>query len=127
LRKGERAIDAVEKARQIAQIASDAKAEDIVLLDVAAVSSITDYFVFATGLSPNHLRAVARQVEDAMRTQGMKPAHVDGMQANGWLVLDYGNVIVHAMLADVRRYYDVERLWGDAPRTEWSEAAAAAT
>lgn len=115
-------IEAIEKARCAAQIAWEGKAEDISVLDVSRISTVTDYYVFCTGLSQTHLRSLGRRIEDAMRELGVRPDHVDGLEASGWLVFDYGNVIVHAMLADVRRYYDIERLWGDAPRAEWAEA-----
>lgn len=104
----------------MAQAASEGKAEQIVLLDVSEVSTITDFFVVLTGSSQNHLRALAGRIEDQMRAAGVKPTNVDGYQSKGWLVLDYGNVIVHAMLEETRRYYDLERLWGDARQVEWA-------
>ena len=90
------------------------------VLDVRGISPITDFFVIFTGTSANHLRAVAQRVEDDLAAHGERPAHVDGFQGGGWLVIDFGNVIAHAMLGDTRKFYDLERLWGDAPQVEWA-------
>ena len=93
------------------------KAEDIVVLDVRKISSITDYFVIATGTSEPHLRAIADEIQDKLREEhGLRPRAVDGTLQTAWLVLDYFDVIVHVMRADVRKLYDLETLWGDAAR-----------
>jgi ribosome-associated protein len=93
------------------------KAEDIVVLDVRKISSITDYFVIATGTSEPHLRAIADEIQDKLREEhGLRPRAVDGTLHTAWLVLDYFDVIVHVMRADVRKLYDLETLWGDAAR-----------
>lgn len=107
-------------AETIARLASEGKAENIVILDVQGISNVTDYFVILTGTSQTHLRALARRIEDGLRDQGIKPASIDGARTTGWVAIDYGSVIVHAMTEDSRQLYDLERLWGDAPRTEWN-------
>lgn len=107
-------------AETVARIASEAKAEDIAILEVSNVSSIADYFVILTGTSQNHLRAIARRIEDELRDQGVRPASIDGARTTGWVAIDYGAVIVHAMTQDSRQLYDLERLWGDAPKREWA-------
>lgn len=107
-------------ADSVARIASDAKAQDIAILDVRNISSIADFFVILTGTSQNHLRAIARRIEDELREEGVKPASVDGARTTGWVAIDYGAVIVHAMTQDSRQLYDLERLWGDAPKREWA-------
>ena len=104
----------------MARAASDGKAEEITILDVKRVSNVTDYYVIFTGSSQTHLRALAKRLEDEMDARGVKAAQVDGYQSSGWLVLDYGDVIVHAMLSDSRQYYELERLWGDAPELAWA-------
>lgn len=83
------------------------------------MSSVTDFYVIFTGTSQTHLRALGKRIEDALGKTREKAHNVDGYQNTGWLVLDYGNVIVHAMLNDSRRYYELERLWGDAPVVAW--------
>lgn len=99
--------------------ANDGKAADVVILDVREVSTITDYFVVITGSSLNHLRGLGKRIEDQLKESGQKPDHVDGYQSAGWLVLDFGSVIIHMMLAETRAYYNLERLWGDAPLVNW--------
>jgi ribosome silencing factor RsfS/YbeB/iojap len=110
-------MEAKKLALECRELADNRKAEDIVVLDVGDVSSIADYFVIASGTSEPHLRAISDEITDKLREQhGIKPRAVDGTLQAGWLVLDYFDVIVHVMRADVRRHYDLEGLWGDAPR-----------
>jgi ribosome-associated protein len=109
-------MDSRKLAQRCRELADEKKAEDIVVLDVRKLSSVTDYFVLASGLSDPHLRAVVQEVEVQLKKDGI-PAHaVDGSPAGGWVVLDYFDVIVHVMRADVRAHYDLEGLWNDAPR-----------
>ena len=97
--------------------ADNKKAEDIVILDVRELSSVTDYFVIASGSSEPHLRAIVEEITDKGReAKGLRPRAVDGTASGGWVVLDYFEVIVHIMRQDVRERYDLETLWGDAPR-----------
>jgi ribosome-associated protein len=112
------------------ELADRRKAEDIVVLDVRKISSITDYFVIATGTSEPHLRAISEEIQDKLREDhGIRPRAVDGTLQTAWLVLDFFDVIVHVMRADVRKLYDLETLWGDAARVRTGtrrKAAAAA-
>jgi ribosome-associated protein len=97
-------------------LAENKKAEDIVVLDVRKVSSITDYFVVATGTSEPHLRAIIDEItENLEKDHGLRPRARDGSLETAWVVLDYFDVIVHVMRADVREHYKLEDLWGDAP------------
>ena len=110
-------MDARQLALQCRELADSKKAENIVILDVRKVSSITDYFVIATGTSEPHLRAVVDEVRDRLQEEhGLKPRATDGNLQTSWVVLDYFDVIVHVMRADVREHYDLESLWSDAPR-----------
>ena len=110
-------MDAKKLALECRELADNRKAEDIAVLDVAEVSSIADYFVIASGTSEPHLRAISDEITEKLREDhGLKPRAVDGTLQAGWLVLDYFDVIVHVMRADVRQHYDLEGLWGDAPR-----------
>lgn len=111
-------LPGLEKAERIAAIASEAKAEGIVILDLRELSNITDYFVIFTGTSSTHLRALGDKIEEGLRAIGIKPGQVDGQRGSGWMVFDYGNVMVHAMMKDSRQLFDLERLWGDAPRID---------
>lgn len=97
--------------------ADNKKAEDIAILDVRELSSVTDYFVVATGTSEPHLRAIVDEITGRLREEyHLRPRAVDGTLRAAWVVLDYFDVIVHVMRADVRERYDLETLWGDAKR-----------
>ena len=110
-------MDSKKLALICRELADDKKAEDIVVLDVRNISSITDYFVIASGTSEPHLRAISDEVIDKLREDyDLRPRAIDGNLQAAWLVLDYFDVIVHIMRNDVREHYDLESLWGDAPR-----------
>ncbi len=101
------------------ELADNKKAEDVVVLDVRKISTITDYFVIASATSEPHLRALADEITDRLRDdQHLRPRAVDGTVAAAWLVLDYFDVIVHLMRSDLRARYDLEGLWGDAARVK---------
>jgi len=103
-----------------ARLAEDIKAEDIVVLDVSAVSSITDFFVICSGTSAPHLKAIAREVRAGMaEAEGVRPSMADGDHESQWVVLDYGIMMVHAFHPEKRELYALEDLWGDAKRVEW--------
>ena len=92
------------------------KAEDIVVLDMSKVSTITDYFVIATGGNGPHIKALLQETEKQMKEATGKHAYrTSGTPDSGWLVLDYVDVVIHLFSAQERKYYDLERLWGDAP------------
>lgn len=109
-------MDSKKLALECRELADNRKAEDIVVLDVAEISSIADYFVIASGTSEPHLRAISDEITEKLREEhGIRPRAVDGTLQAGWLVLDYFDVIVHIMRNEVRSHYDLEGLWGDAP------------
>ncbi len=110
-------MDSRKLARLCRELADNKKAEDIVILDVRKLSSVTDYFVIASGTSEPHLRAIVDEITDTLRDDhALRPRAVDGTLHAAWLVLDYFDVIVHVMRQDVRERYDLEGLWNDAPR-----------
>ena len=112
-------MDSRKLALLCRELADNRKAEDIVILDVRKLSSVTDYFVIATGTSEPHLRAIVDEITDRLREDGgLRPKAIDGTFHTAWVVLDYFDVIVHVMRADVRERYDLETLWGDAPRVK---------
>lgn len=99
------------------ELADNKKAEDIVILDVRELSSVTDYFVIASGTSEPHLRAILDEITDKIRDDyDLRPRAIDGTLQAAWVVLDFFDVIVHLMRQDVRERFDLETLWGDAPR-----------
>jgi ribosome-associated protein len=110
-------MHAKELALLCRELADNKKAENIVVLDVGAVSSVADFFVLATGSSEPHLRAIVDEVTERLRIDhGLRPRAVDGGFHTAWVVLDFFDVIVHVMRADLRERYDLEGLWGDAAR-----------
>lgn len=114
----------VYEAEQIARMAADAihdkKGLDIELLDVGDLLAITDVFVIATGTSNIHVRALAEGVEEALSDAlSRKPFRREGMDQATWVLLDYGDVVVHLFQPDPREFYGLERLWADAPRIAW--------
>jgi len=110
-------MDSKKLALLCHELADNRKAEDIVVLDVRKVSSITDFFVLASGTSEPHLRAIVDEIRDRLEEEHqLRPRAVDGTLQTAWLVLDYFDVIVHVMRTDVRERFDLEGLWGDAPR-----------
>ena len=110
-------MDSKTLALRCVELADNKKGENIVVLDVSAVSSVTDYFVIVTGTSEPHLRAVTNEITDTLKIEsGVSPRAHDGSPQGAWVVLDYFDVIVHVMRADVRQRYDLESLWGDVPR-----------
>ena len=110
-------MDSKKLALLCREFAENKKAENIMVLDVRELSSVTDYFVIATGTSEPHLRAIVDEITNRLREEhGLRPKAVDGAVLTAWVVLDYFDVIVHVMRPDVRERYDLETLWGDAPR-----------
>jgi ribosome-associated protein len=119
-------MDSRKLALLCRELADNKKAEDIVILDVREVSSVTDYFVIASGSSEPHLRAIVDEIQDKLRDDcDVRARAVDGSLHTAWVVLDYFDVIVHVMRADVRERYDLETLWGDAPRVKTRKRATA--
>ncbi|MFH1384916.1 MAG: ribosome silencing factor [Candidatus Omnitrophota bacterium] len=103
-------------ALSVKNICEEKKGEDVIILDVRKISDITSYFVIAHGNSTRHVSALADYIREDLKQKKMKPWHVDGMSEATWVVLDCGDVMVHVFTKDTRKYYNLERLWGDAPR-----------
>jgi len=105
-------------------LADNKKAENVVILDVRKLSTVTDYFVIATGTSEPHLRAIVNEItEEVHQEVGLRPHAVDGSLQTAWMVLDYFDVIVHIMRPEVRERYDLEGLWNDASAVKPKKAA----
>jgi ribosome-associated protein len=106
-----------------AQAAADKKGEDTIILEVGAVLAITDAFVITSGTNSRQVKTIAEEVEKKIdEAGGPKPLRVEGLDDARWVLMDYGDFVVHVFLDEVRRYYDLERLWSDAPRVDWSAA-----
>ena len=114
-----------EVAARAARAAAAKQATDIVALDVHELIVITDYFVICSVASGPQLKAVTEAVEDRIRTGlDRRPVRREGDAEGGWLLLDYIDVVVHVFGEEEREYYDLERLWSDAPRPAWATAGA---
>ncbi|PWT88995.1 MAG: ribosome silencing factor [Acidobacteria bacterium] len=96
------------------------KGEEIRILNLQNLTSFTDYFVICTGESEPQIKAISKNVEEKMSKMGLKPDHVEGRFENGWVLMDYDDFIVHIFSPEKRSYYDIERLWADAPRLDAS-------
>ena len=108
-------MQGLELAEACRLYAEEKKAEDVIILDVREVSTITDYFVIATGTSEPHVRAIWTEVADSIKQQHrVAVGKPEGVRNNKWVVLDYFDVIVHVMIKDIRDEYDLEGLWNDA-------------
>ena len=119
-------MDSRKLALLCREFADNKKADNIVILDVRKISSVTDYFVIASGTSEPHLRAIVEEITDQLRQEhNLRPRAVDGTVHGAWVVLDYFDVIVHVMRQDTREHYDLEGLWGDAKRVKTRKKAAA--
>lgn len=107
--------DATSIARDIVDVAADKKASDVTLIDIRQVTTLADYFVLATGTSERQLKAISSAVQDRMDELHIELFRVEGVPADGWILLDYGQIIVHIFAPEQRAYYDLERRWQDAP------------
>lgn len=106
-------------ARAAAGYAEDKKAENVTVLDLRGISMVTDFLVICEGSSLPHLRAIRNEIEDRMREeQGEKAYASHGVADSGWMLLDFGNVVVHIFHAEKRAFYALEDLWNDAPRLQ---------
>ena len=102
--------------------ASDKKAEQIVALDLRGLVSFTDFFLICSGTSEPHLKAIASGIEESIRVgHGRKPSAIDGFPLSQWVVMDYGDVVIHIFHQAKRDFYSLEDLWSDAPKREFAE------
>lgn len=108
-------LSAEDKARLGARAALEKKAEGVMALNLQGISGIADFFLLASAQSTTQLKTVVEAIEAALETRGVRLLHSEGLPESGWLLLDYGDVVVHVFLDETRSFYALERLWGDAP------------
>jgi ribosome-associated protein len=114
-----------ERARIAAHAADDKKGGDIVVLDVADIMGIVDAFVITHASNTRLVRAIVDEIKEQLLVlAGVKPRSVEGLDDSTWVLLDYGDLIVHVFLEETREFYGLERLWTDAPRIVWNQAPA---
>jgi len=106
-----------------ARAAAEKNGIDILVLEVGDLTAVTDFFVIASGRTDRQVRAIGEAVEEALRAKDERPARREGVQHNRWLLLDYIDVVVHVFTEEERAYYELERLWRDAPVVAWEPAA----
>lgn len=113
--------------RAVLQALDEHKGEEIWVLDMREVASFTDTMVLCTGRSHPHTQALANAVQERLAEHGVKPSHIEGHAAGNWILLDYLDLIVHVFTPESRQFYQLEKLWRDAPMLEWQADRAAAT
>lgn len=113
-------MESLELTKAIAKVLDAKKGEDIKAIKTEDLTIVSDYVVIVSGTSTTHVKALADELEYEMGKLGVKPDHIEG-KATGWILLDYGTVIVHVFMRDSREYYNLERLWSDADSIDLSD------
>ena len=113
--------DSHELARLAGTFALDKKANDVIIVDLRGLTSVTDFFVICSGAADIHNKAIAESIREGLAEADQKPWHIEGLSYGSWVLLDYVDVVVHIFLQDKREFYGLERLWGDAPSERLEE------
>lgn len=111
-------LSSLEVAKLVSAAALDKKARDLIVLDVSEISSFADYFVIMSGRSTRHVQGLAEAIDSKIRSKRTKDTNSEGLREGLWVLLDYNDVVVHIFYNEVRKFYDLEGLWHDAPREE---------
>jgi ribosome-associated protein len=114
-------VDGREKALLCVRFALEKKAYDLVLMEVGPLTSLADYFLICTGRSDTQVHAITQGIEENLGRLGVRPLSIEGYSAGQWVVVDYGDVVIHVFYEPVREFYDLERLWTRAPRVRLPE------
>jgi ribosome-associated protein len=112
-------------AIEAARVAHEHNADEVTVMDLRGLSPVTDFFVVCSGPSDRQRRTVCDMIREHGRTLGTKPLGVTGYQTANWILLDFVDVVIHIFAPEYREYYDLELLWGDATRLNWSPSATA--
>ena len=113
-------MNSLELAKEAVKILDNKKAFELKAIGIKDISVLTDYFVFATGTSNTHVKALADDLEFELKKIGVEPQHIEGYRSNSWILMDYGNVIVHIFTKESRQFYDLDRLWQDGESVDLS-------
>ncbi|HSW64697.1 MAG TPA: ribosome silencing factor [Dissulfurispiraceae bacterium] len=119
-------IDSKAKAVAAARASLEKKAADVLVLELTKLTAIADYFVLCSAENTQQVKAIASQIEESLKKPGIKPIRIEGMEYAHWVLLDYGDVIIHIFEAETRAYYELEKFWLDAPRVPFDEEDSAA-
>lgn len=121
----ERMERALENVRACARIADDNRGKDILLLDLRRATSLVDFFLIVTAVSRRQSHAIADEIDQEMKKRGERKLGMEGSEEGRWVLIDYGDFVVHVFNAEARGYYALEEIWGDAARLEWQEPGSA--
>jgi ribosome-associated protein len=108
----------LQLAIEAGRIADDKKAEDITILDLRNITTLTDFFVICSVTNNRQARAIAQEIEEKLAKLGLRLDHIEGYPDSNWILMDYTDLVIHIFTKEIREYYDLEHLWGDAPRVE---------
>lgn len=108
-------VDLPETLARAGELAADRKARDAVVLDLREITNATDYFLIVNGTSDLHVRSIADHIIEELKKSGVRPDHVEGLRSGRWVLIDYIDFVVHVFHPSARDFYQLERLWGDAP------------
>lgn len=114
-------MNSEELAKKIVKLLDSKKGQDIIGIDIRGLTTLGDYFLLATGTSVPHVKALEEEVEDTLAREGLEPRRVEGAQTATWILMDYQDVILHIFTRETREFYNMERLWADAPRMDLSD------
>ena len=117
-------LNALEMARQLVDVLEEKKAENILLLDIHDIASFTDYFVIMSGRSTRHVQGLAEAIAGELSAKRVSSKHSEGLREGLWVLLDFGEVVVHVFYHENRSFYDLEGLWHDAPKIDVDELLA---
>jgi ribosome-associated protein len=112
---------ALDHARQCARIADDNRGREILLLDLKAATPLVDFFVIVSATSRRQTHAIASEIDAEMKSIGERKLGIEGSEEGRWILIDYGDFVVHIFSEEARQYYALEEIWGDAPRLEWAD------
>ncbi len=111
-------MNSEELVKKIVTVLDSKKGMDIVGIDIRELTTIGDYFILVTGTSTPHVKALAEEVEEALSKEGVEPRRIEGASSATWILMDYQDVIIHIFTKETREFYNMERLWSDAPRLD---------
>lgn len=114
-------MESSQLANRITELIFNKKGYNVKILDLRNVTSITDYFVICSGDSDTQVKAIADEIEKKLRDEDTKPWHIEGYQFLNWVLIDYVDVVVHIFKKEIREFYNLEKLWGDAPMIDVSD------
>lgn len=118
-------VDRLQRARQLAiqtaRIADEHRGEDIVVLDMTRLTPIVDFFVLVSASTPRRMQTIVDEIDRTLKELGEQRLGIEGYGTSRWILLDYGDIVVHVFSPEARQYYDLDNLWADAPRIPWQE------